>query len=338
MMDLLSRLGVDRTFELIEFLILLFVLTSAATLLAVVVNHLRSHRAARASDKRLEGILQHLGRDLFGEDAWAAVEKTLVGDPRRMDTFLSVLDRESFDVWASNAERSGLVPSSEIQLLRSRLTRPGEARRQNAAPARVSECNPTFGMPVAVQQGSFQARGTIADVEEGTFTLWVLGEEDQFDDSREASFVLLSRSGTYQFDSGFRKLPDGTLVVDRPAQSLRSQRRRFDRYPARLPVNVARLNDDAQLTAATITELSGGGATVTDPERVFDERQVLELSFEAGGNNYTVAGRVVRADDGALHVRFEAMTDQKRLEIAESVTVIEPSRGGNGSGHPTAVT
>lgn len=331
MMNLLSRLGVDRTFELIEFLILFFVLTSVATLLAVLAYSLRSRRVARASDKRLEAILQHLGRDLFGEDAWAAVEKTLVGDPRRMDTFLSVLDQESFDVWASNAEQSGLVPSSEIQLLRSRLTRPGEARRQVAAPARVSESNPTFGMPVAVQQGGFQARGTIADVEKETFTLWVLGEEDQFDDSTEASFVLLSRSGTYQFDSRFRKLPDGTLVVDRPARSLRSQRRRFDRHAARLPVNVARINDDSQRTDATITELGGGGATVTDPERVFEEGQVLKLSFEAGGNNFTVAGRVIRADDGALHVRFEAMRDQERLEIAESVTVLEPSRGGNGS-------
>jgi len=338
MMDLLSRLGVDRTFELIEFLILFFVLTSLATLLAVVINHFRSRRAASASNKRLEGILRHLGRDLFGEDAWAAVEKTLAGDPRRMDTFLSVLDHESFDVWASNAEQSGLVPSSEIQLLRSRLTRPGGVRRQVAAPARVSESNPTFGMPVAVQQGSFQARGTIADVEKETFTLWVLSEEDQFDDSKEASFVLLSRSGTYQFDSRFRKLPDGTLVVDRSARSLRSQRRRFDRHAARLPVNVARLNDDSQRAEATITELGGGGATVTDPERMFEEGQVLKLSFEAGGSNFTVAGRVIRADDGALHVRFEAMRDQERLEIAESVTVVEPSRGGNGSGQATAAT
>lgn len=325
-MELLSRFGVDRTFELVEFLILFFVLMSVATLLSVVAYHWRVRRVARAADKRLEGILRHLGRDLFGEDAWSAVEETLSGDPRRIDTFLSVLDRESFEMWASNAEQTGIVPQSEVQLLRARMARPGEARRQLAAPAAVAECNPTFGMPVAAQQGSFQARGTIADVEEKTFTLWVLGDENEFDESETASFVLLSRSGTYQFDAHFQKLPDGTLVVDQPARSLRSQRRRFERYPARLPVELMRLLDNSEPTQATITELSGGGATVTDPAGLFDEGQVLNLSFEAGGNSYTVAGRVVRADDGALHIRFEAMRDQERFQIAESVTIIEPSR------------
>jgi hypothetical protein len=60
----------------------------------------------------------------------------------------------------------------------------------------------------------------------------------------------------------------------------------------------------------------------------------LSLSFDAGGNSYTVAGRVVR-DDGALHIRFEAMRDQERLQIAESAAVIQPHRGGNGSGVST---
>ena len=58
MMDLLSRLGVDRTFELIEFLILFFVLTSVVTLLTVTVHYYRSRREVRAADKRLEGILR----------------------------------------------------------------------------------------------------------------------------------------------------------------------------------------------------------------------------------------------------------------------------------------
>jgi len=325
-MEVLSRLGVDRTFELVEFLILFFVVMSAATLLSVLAYHWRLRRVAKSADKRLEGILRHLGRDLFGDDAWAAVEHTLASDPGRIDTFLSVLDRESFEAWASTVEDAGIVPSSEVELLRSRLSRPGEARRQVAAPAAVAECNPTFGMPVAVQQGSFQARGTIADVEKETFTLWVLGDENEFDESEDASFVLLSRSGTYQFDARFKMLPDGTLVVNQPAKSFRSQRRRFDRFPARLPVNVARLFDGSEPTEATITELSGGGATVTDPAGLFDEGQVLNLSFEAGGNSYTVAGRVVRADDGALHIRFEAMRDQERFKIAEAVTIIEPSR------------
>lgn len=329
--SLLSRLGIERTFELVEFLILFFVLASVATLGIVIVTQVRLRRKASASDTRTEAILRHLGRDLFGEDAWVVVEQTLAGDRKRIDTFLSVLDRESFEKWASAAGESGAVPLSDIELLRGRLTQPGEVQRSHGARAPVSECNPTFGMPVAVQQSNTQTRGTIAEIEQKTFTMWLLGDIDEFDDKREASFVLLSRSGTYQFDAGFTKHPDGTLVVDRPAQTLRSQRRRFDRRPARLPVNVERFVDGTQPAEALIIELSGGGATVTNPDDMFSEGQVLNLSFVAGGRTYAVAGRVVR-DDGALHVRFEAMRDQDRVAIAESVNIVEPMPGKNGSG------
>jgi PilZ domain-containing protein len=325
MSSVLSMLGQDRAFELFEFLIMLFVLISVATLIAVAVYMIRSRRSTRASDHRLEAVLRHLGRGLFGEDAWDTVERSLAEDPRRVDTFLSVIDRESFDVWAGEAERTGTVEAADVKLLRDRLTRPSESQRQGPAPARVSECSPTFGMPVAVQQASFQTRGTIAEVAKHSFTMWLLGDGDEIDDSMEASFVLLSRSGTYQFDAQFTKQPDGMLSVQRPAQTLRSQRRRFDRHPARLPVNVARLLSDGHPTEAVITELSGGGATVTNPASSFSEGHVLNLSFVAGGRSYTVAGRVVRAeDDGSLHVRFEAMRDQERQAISESVSIVEP--------------
>lgn len=320
---MLSIFGLDRSFELIEYLVLFFVLVSVTTLIFVGISLARNRRSSRDSDKRLETILRHLGRGLFGEDAWFTVEQNLAGDPKKIDAFLSVLDRESFEVWADAAEQSGLVTPSDIELLRHRLARSDEPQRRTQAPVPGSAANPTFGMPVAVQQGSYQTRGTIADVDEQTFSLWVLGEDSSFDDSRPASFVLLSRSGTYQFDSEFRLLQDGTMTVNRPARSLQNQRRRYERYAARLPVDIARFPDGDETETATITELSGGGATVTDPDGLFQEGQVLNLAFSAGGKSFTVPGRIVRADDGALHIRFEAIRDQERVLIAESVITIE---------------
>ena len=295
----------------------------AATLISVFAYRYRLRREAQATDTRLETILRHLGRNLFGDDAWNAVEQTLIGDRTRIDSFLSVLDRESFDSWADSALLSGEVPGSDIELLRSRLTYSVEKRR-HLAPVLVAECNPALGMPVAVRQDATQTRGAVADIDKNTFTLWVLGEDNRFDESREASFVLLSRSGTFQFDSRFSLLSDDSLVVKMPARSMNSQRRRFDRFPARLPANVVRINQGTEPIEATITELSGGGATVMDPSGLFKEGHVLSISFEAGGNKYSVTGRVIRADDGALHIRFEAMRDQERLQIAHSVVVLAP--------------
>ena len=321
---MLTRLGGDRAFELIEFLILFFVLVSAITLVLVFAFWYRNRRETQSMDKRFETILRHLGRSLFGEDAWVVVEQTLSSDGKRIDAFFSVLDSESFDLWADSALRSGAVSETEVKQLRRRLTFPAEERKHRA-PALITECNPTLGMPVAIQQGATQTRGAVADVDKKTFALWVLGEDLQFDESREASFVLLSRSGTYQFDSRFSVLPDGTLIVEMPSRSMRSQRRWFDRFPARLPVNVVRINEDSEPIEATITELSGGGATVMERSGLFDEGNVLNLSFEADDNAYSVIGRVLRADDGALHIRFEAMRDQERLEIAQSVVVLAPA-------------
>ncbi len=327
----LDRLGQDRAFEMFEFLILLFVFLSVVTLIFLLIYHLRSRKSARTSEQRIESLVRHLGRDLFGDDAWHAVEDSLAGRGKRVDTLLSVLDRESFEVWAEEAQSHGDVDEAEISLLRQRLSQPGESRRIPDTPAPVSEFRPTFGMPVAVHQGSFQSRGTIAEVDDHTFTMWVLSDVVNMDDSIEASFVLLSRSGTYQFDARFTQHADGTLVVQRPASIVRSQRRRFERYPAKLPASVVRfLGDDGPLQAS-ITELSGGGATMTNPAGRFAEGNVLELSFEAGGRTYTVAGRVVRAesDREVLHLRFEALKEQDRQEIAHSIvvarTTISPS-------------
>ena len=321
---LLSKLGGDRAFEFIEFLILFFVLVSAITLALVFAYRYRNRRDTKTIDKRLETILRHLGRSLFGDDAWKVVEQSLGADQAKIDAFFSVLDRESFDLWADTALRSGQVSDTEIEQLRNQLTYPVEERK-NRAPALITECNPTLGMPVAVQQDATQTRGSVADLDKKTFSLWVLGEDLKFDESCEASFVLLSRSGTFQFNSHFSVLPDGLLIVEMPARSIRSQRRRFDRFPARLPVDVARINGNSKPVEATITELSGGGATVMDSFGIFDEGHILNLSFVAGEHVYSVIGRVLRADDGALHVRFEAMPDQERLQIAQSVVVLSPA-------------
>ena len=321
MASILARFGRDRAFELVELTILLFVLFSVATLAVVLIYQLRSRRLARTADGRFEAVLRHLGRDLFGDEAWETVERSLAGRGKRIDTFLSVLDLESLEMWAAEAEHAGTVEPSEIRMLRDRLVQPGEARRVADTPAPVSEFGPTFGMPVAVQQSGYQTRGTIAEVEEHTFTMWVLGDVGEIDDSSEASFVFLSRSGTFQFDARFTKHADGTLVVERPARTLRSQRRRFERHPAKLPVSVVRFLGEEGPREAVITELSGGGATVANPAASFSVGNVLALSFDAGGRSYTVAGRVVRAeaDDARLHVRFEAMKDQERHAIAHSI-------------------
>lgn len=313
-----AELGSERAFELFDFLVLLFLLVSIVTLVVVLVGQITSRRRARAADVRIVSIVRLLGKDLFGDEAWEVVERAVSGNGSRVNALLSVLDRASFETWAAEAVRAGRVSGEELELLRDRLTPAVEPAH---LPPQPEPCRPTFGMPVSVDQHGYQVRGTVADVGEDALTVWILGAGENFDEEQPASFMLLSRNGAYQFESRFSKRPDDTLVVERPDQIVWTQRRRFGRHPATLPVSLTTYLGDDDPVESTICELGGGGATVTNPAGSFRVGNVLTLEFTAGGAEYSVTGRVVRASHEArrLHVRFEAMMDQQRYALAESV-------------------
>jgi hypothetical protein len=153
--------------------------------------------------------------------------------------------------------------------------------------------------------------------------MWVINDSDKLHEDEPASFLLLSRSGPYRFSARMKRGEDGSIVVERPGRILRDQRRRFGRYPSAIPAVAKPYLSTETPVPVTIRELSGGGATVTNPGTRYAAGNVVELSFASGRQNYTVAGRVVRtsADGVLLHLRFEALKDQDRLEIAESLVL-----------------
>ena len=314
-----AELGSERAFELFDFLVLLFLLVSVVTLAVVLVGQIISRRRARAADMRIVSIVRLLGKDLFGDEAWGVVERAVSGDGSRVNALLSVLDRASFETWAAEAVRAGSISGEELELLRDRLTRAIEPA--HLAPQPEPSCRPAFGMPVSVDQHGYQVRGTVADVDEDALTVWILGAGENFDEEKPASFMLLSRNGAYQFESRFSKRPDDTLVVESPERIVWTQRRRFGRHPATLPVRLMTYLGEEDPVESTICELGGGGATITNPAGSFRVGNVLTLEFTAGGADYSVTGRVVRSSNDArrLHVRFEAMMDQQRYALAESV-------------------
>lgn len=322
----LEVLGRDRAFELFEYLILFFILTSLATLTAVLVYQLRSRRALRKSNERLEKVVGYLGRSLFGEGGWRKVEQTAATNGRRLDSLVSLLDPASFEEWASDRVARGLIDVHEADELRERITQPPELSRSIGGGDAFSEVIPTSGMPIAVRQGEVNARGTIAEVGENAFSVWLIDGDEELREDEPVTLLLLSRSGPFTFAASLRKDDDGTLIVERPGRIVRTQRRRFERRPASLATTVKEyLGADTLAAEATISELSGGGATVSNPNHEFDVGNVLTMSFFAGSRHYTVAGRVVRtsANDDRLHVRFEAMKDQQREEIATSLKRID---------------
>lgn len=320
---ILEALGRDRAFELLEFLILFFALVSVTTLGLLLAYEIRSRRALRRANRRLEQMVTYLGRNVFGEYGWSALEQTVAANGSRLDSLLSLFDPASFETWAREATSAGLMEASRVEELRGRFARALESHGLSDAESDVSECIPTSGTPVAVRQSGVQARGTIAEVGQTTFTIWILDSADGLDVEKPATFVLLSRSGPYRFEAQIEHVEDGSVIAKRPPRIVRTQRRRFGRRAAALSATVKEYLGDDPPYEAVISELSGGGATLTNPGGIFSLGSVLTLSFTAGRREYTVTGRVVRisGDEGQLHVRFEAMKDQQREEIAETVAL-----------------
>jgi hypothetical protein len=277
----------------------------------------------RRTNRRLENVVRYLGRNLLGEDGWARVEHVATSNGRKLDSLTALFDPEAFEKWSHRAAKKGLLSAPEIDELKERLTQPAELVTLGNGENGARECVPASGMPVAISQENVQARGTIADVAEHSFTIWVLNDCDDLDEEEPASVLLLSRSGPYHFSARLQKAEDGTLIVERPARIVRDQKRRFGRYAASLPAIVKPYLGDEQVAEVTIREMSGGGATITNPDGRFDMGNVLELSFTTGRSHYTVAGRVVRTSNAGdlLHIRFEAMKDQERNEIARSLAL-----------------
>jgi hypothetical protein len=321
----LQVLGRDRAFELFEYLIIFFVLLSLATLGFLLAYEIRARNALRRTNGRFEEVVSFLGRSLFGEQGWSTIEHITAANGKRMDSLLSLFDPQSFEQWAHQTAEKGLIDEVQIDDLRERLTQPPEFGRPILAEAGFSECVPTSGMPIAAIQGELQARGTIAEVNQSTITIWILDTDDGLDAEKPVSFMLLSRSGPYTFEANMRRIGDGILVVERPPRIVRAQRRRFRRRPASLPAKVRAYLDGSSPADAIINELSGGGATLTNPNHAFTVGNVLSMSFSAGTRQFDLAGRVVRTSDNSsrLHVRFEAMKDQQREDIAEYVALTD---------------
>ena len=321
--ELSVLLGQDRAFELLEFLIVLFVIVSLTTLAFLLISEVRSRRAVTRTNRRLEEVVRYLGRNLLGADGWEVFEHLNTKEGKRLDSLVSLFDPEGFEEWMHSLAERGLLSSEELDAFKQRLNRqPGPMTFEASQPT-VPECVPTAGMPVAISQNHVHARGTISNVSNNSFTIWLISNAEKLTDGEAASLLLLSRRGPYRFSARMRKGEDGSIVVERPTRILRNQRRRFGRYPTAIPAAAKPYLSEEEPAEATVRELSGGGATITNPGGRFQSGNVLELTFASGRQRYTVAGRVVRTsdDDELLHVRFEAMKDQQRVEIAESLVL-----------------
>ena len=102
-------------------------------------------------------------------------------------------------------------------------------------------------------------------------------------------------------------------AVDLP----RHWRREHLRKKVRLPVSVRQAEGTGQPVKSVLVDLSGGGASLRNPEARFKASDRLELTFAPDARALTVPARVLRTSrSGAvLHVRFDGLPPPSRQRI-----------------------
>jgi hypothetical protein len=70
-----------------------------------------------------------------------------------------------------------------------------------------------------------------------------------------------------------------------------------------------------------LMELSGGGASLENPQRSFRVDQQVGLFFAPHGEKFHILGQVVRVSKGGrmIHVEFQALEEAERKRIFRSV-------------------
>jgi hypothetical protein len=135
------------------------------------------------------------------------------------------------------------------------------------------------------------------------------------------SVYFQNRAGFFSFSTRITAREDQVLRLDHSDAIRRYQRRRYARKQLRLPVFIHPYEGSSAPLKSVLVELSGGGASLQNPNRAFKADQQVELSFAPHGEKFHVLGRIVRVSKGGqvVHVEFQALEETERKRISHSV-------------------
>ena len=135
------------------------------------------------------------------------------------------------------------------------------------------------------------------------------------------SVYFNTAQGMFVFQTFARQLVDTDIYLDHSEVIRPTQRRRHYRKTIQLPVYVMLRDKLEEPIRSSILDLSGGGASLRNPNMQVAAGDDLALSFSPGGERFTVPARVVRlsADGKVMHVQFQRLSEAARDRLIGSL-------------------
>jgi c-di-GMP-binding flagellar brake protein YcgR len=330
MFTALSRtLDQQRAFEVVDFLIVFSLLLAALMLALFILFLVRSRRLQREIRESAAEVYYFLLPTL----ALDAKDHQLI---KRMSAFLPfdrpkhriLLNPDIFDACARRLLAEDQSQQAPLANLRKKL---GFADgRENILPASTRDI--LVDMPVVVdQEEGSPVRGKVVSNDESTVSIQIDARMERVPSEGAATVYFQSRAGFFSFSTRVAAQDARLVQVVHSDQIKRYQRRRYSRKRLRLPVFVWPYQSTETIRGARsvstpfksiLTDLSGGGASLINPEGAFQPDQQIELSFAPHGEEFHVVGQVVRVsrDGQVIHVEFQALEESDRERIVRSAT------------------
>jgi hypothetical protein len=174
---------------------------------------------------------------------------------------------------------------------------------------------------VIVPKGKPAVRSRLVSTDESALAVEIVGDPGTTPAEGPVTAYFQNRAGFFSFATRIASKEGRILRLDHSGTIKRYQRRRHARKKLRLPVFIQSYRSNSPPYNSTLIDLSGGGASLQNPNRRFAIDQQVELSFTPKDEQFHVLGQVVRVSKGGevIHVEFQALEESDKEFIVRSV-------------------
>ena len=320
MLSALNRLlDQNRAAELIDFILTFALLLALVMLILFLLVRSRNRRLQReireSSSELYYFLLPTLALDGSDHQLIKHLAEFLPFPQQKHRIMINprIFDFCSRRLLAARPEKQGAVTD-----LRSKLGFPQMA--EDLLPGSTRDL--PLEMPVIlVRKGRPTLRGRVISNTESSVVVEIEGEPDTAPADDPITVYFQNQAGFFSFSTRIAAREEQILRLGHSEKIKRYQRRRYARKRLRLPVFIRPYQGTSAPFKSVLMDLSGGGASLQNPNRAFKIDQQVELSFAPHGKRFQVLGQVVRVSNGGqmIHMEFQALEQAERERIGRLV-------------------
>lgn len=319
MTGLTKILDQERAFEVIDFVIIVSLLLSAAMLVLFLLFLFRCRKLRRelrvGSAEIYYFLLPTLALD--GNDH-QLIKRMAAFLPFPKQKHRIMVNSQIFDTCARQLAAKKQVDESDLRSLRKKLGFLTSA--EGILP--VSSLDLPVDLPVLlVQKGKPSFHGSVVSNTETS--LGIMANDDSASPLIKApiNVYFQNRAGFFTFVTQVTGRDDLVILLNHSERIKRYQRHRYSRKRMQLPVFVRPSHSSSRAFKSNFVDLSDGGASLRNPGHRFKVEQQIELSFTPCRERFHVSAQVVRVSSGGdlMHVEFHALSGTERDSIVRSI-------------------